>query len=77
MKGRNKPGREKKKKPGVFGEKKKRNKAIRKYTIAAMLGGADWANKCIEEGKIDGSLIPFRFKQKEGEANAGQTETGS
>lgn len=56
MKGRN-PKREKKKKPGVFGEKKRHNKEWRKYTIALMLGGQEWADKCVTEGKIDKKLL--------------------
>jgi hypothetical protein len=76
MKGKNRPGREQKKKPGIFGEKKKRNKAKRQYIVAAMLGGPDWANKCVEDGKIDGSLLPFRLAN-EGSDNAQPSETGA
>lgn len=43
---------EKKKKPGVFGEKKRRNKERRKYMIALMVGGKEWADKCVRDGRI-------------------------
>lgn len=52
MKDKNKPARETKKKPGVFGEKKRRNKARRQYVIATLLGGPEWAEQCVREGRI-------------------------
>ena len=37
--------REPKKKPGLFAEKRKRNKARRSRVIALLLGGKEWADK--------------------------------
>jgi hypothetical protein len=47
---KDKPKREKKKKKGEFSKK---NKARRQYLIAGMLGGKEWADKCVEDGKIN------------------------
>jgi hypothetical protein len=54
--------REKKKKPGIFGEKRRRNKERRKYMIALMTGGKQWADQCVCEGKINYDTSPIDDK---------------
>ncbi len=41
--------REPKKEPGVFRERKRKNKAKRSWVIAMMLGGKEWADKVAHE----------------------------
>lgn len=47
MKERNLPKRQKKKPVGVFGEKKKLNRYRRRWAVAFLLGGEEWANKMV------------------------------
>ena len=44
--------REKKKEPGLFGLKKRQNKARRSYMVALLVGGKEWADQLVKEGKI-------------------------
>jgi hypothetical protein len=48
MKGKSKPKREQKKTPGIFAEKKRKNRDRRKRVIALLLG----SDKCSEEDKF-------------------------
>ena len=57
MKAKGRQHKENKKQPGVFGLKKKQNKAKRSYVIAVLTGGKAWADELVSNGKIDSSLL--------------------
>ncbi len=53
MKSKDKPGREHRKEPGLFGRDRKRRRERRKYMIALLLGGKQCADQCVADGKIN------------------------